>query len=124
MNAIASYRTRRVDTASPLQLVVMLYQELLRRIELGSMQLESGSPVEAVKHFHHAREIVTELLAALDPSAESEALVLHLSGLYKWTAAELIAAGKDRDPARSRRVAEVLMPVLEGWTEILARGAR
>lgn len=124
MNAIASYRNRRLETASPLQLVVMLYQELLRRIELGSMQLESGSPIEAVKHYHHAREIVAELLAALDPVEEAEALVLHLSGLYKWTAAELIAAGRERDPARGRRVAEVLMPVLEGWTEILARGGR
>lgn len=124
MNAIASYRTRRVETASPLQVVVMLYQELLRRIELGAMQLEAGSPVQAAKHFHHGREIVSELLAGLDPAGGDPALVLNLSGLYKWTAAELIASTRDRDPARARRVATVLMPLLEGWTDILARGSR
>ena len=38
--SIASYRTRRIETASSVQIVVMLFQETLRRIELAATSLE------------------------------------------------------------------------------------
>lgn len=122
MNAIAAYRSRRVETASPLQILVMLYQELLRRIELGSLHLEAGRANDASAHFHHAREILGELLASLQPVEGAVDLVERLASLYIWCQAELVAAGRERDPARSRKVAECVMPILEGWTEVLAKG--
>jgi flagellar protein FliS len=122
MHAIASYRTNRVETASPLQLVVMLYQELLRRIELGARALEGEVPTEATPHLHRAREILVELLASLQPEAGNERRVANLDRLYKWGAAELVAAGRDRDAARARKVAGALMPLLEGWSAILYGG--
>ncbi|MEZ4239391.1 MAG: flagellar export chaperone FliS [Myxococcota bacterium] len=118
MHAIASYRANRVATASPLQLVVMLYQELLRRVELGAVALEEGS-TDSIVHFHHAREVLTELSAALDPSAGAPELVARLEALYGWSAAELVAAGRDKDAGRARRVARALQPLLEGWTAVL-----
>jgi flagellar protein FliS len=124
MNAIASYRSRRVETASPHQIVVMLYQELLRRIELGAVHLEKSSFTEATTHFHHAREILVELLASLAPVAGAEDLVANLTRLYKWGAAELVAVARERDPARARGVARVFEPLLDGWVETLVRGAR
>jgi flagellar protein FliS len=124
MNAIAAYRTRKIDTASPVHVLVMLYQELLRRIELGAQQIDRGA--DAGAHFSHARKVLTELLAALDPDEGGEGgaeLVQNLSSLYTWSAAELISAGRERDAVRARRVSDVLMPVLEGWTELLLSGA-
>lgn len=122
MNALAAYRSRRVETASPLQILVMLNQEMLRRIEIGATHLEAGRAVEATGHFHHAREILTELLASLAPAPGAEALSSRLSDIYRWSAAELVVAGRDKDPAKARKVAEVLMPLLEGWSEVLAKG--
>ncbi|MEQ1506439.1 MAG: flagellar export chaperone FliS [Myxococcota bacterium] len=121
MNAIASYKTRRLETASPHQIVVMLFQELQRRIELGARKLDDGKKGEAAPHFHHAREILAELLASLDPVPGSEELVKNLSGLYRWSVSELIAAGRDTDPARARAVSRAIQPVLEGFTELLVR---
>jgi flagellar protein FliS len=123
MNAIAAYRSRRVETASPLQILVMLFQELLRRIELGAVHLEAGRHTDASAHLHHAREILGELLASLRPVEGGEELIGRLGNLYVWGQAELVAAGRDRDPARVRRVSEVMMPILQGWTEVLTKGA-
>ncbi|MEQ1564113.1 MAG: flagellar export chaperone FliS [Myxococcota bacterium] len=122
MHALAAYKSRRVETASPLQLLVMLNQEMLRRIELGAIQLEAANPVDASAHFHHAREILTELTAALDPVNGPTDLTARLGDLYRWSAAELVAAGREKDPGRARKVGDALMPVLEGWSDLLRRG--
>lgn len=121
MNAIATYRSRRVETASPHQIVVMLYQELLRRIELGAAHLEEGSLTKASPHLHHAREILAELLASLEPVPGAEELVIRLAALYKWGMAELIAAGPPKDAARARAVGRAFEPLLDGWVESLVR---
>lgn len=122
MNAIASYRSRRVETASPQQILVMLYQELLRRIELGAVHLERGDIAEATAHLHHARDILIELLASLQPVNGAEALVTNLTELYKWGIAELVAAGRTQDPKRARATAHTFEPLLDGWVESLVRG--
>jgi flagellar protein FliS len=109
-----SYRSRRVDTASPLQVLVMLYQELLRRIELGSLSIEEGDRSGAVSHFHRAREVLSELTAALDPRA-AEKLCADLGAIYAWSLGEIVAAGRTGDALRARKVAKVIEPLLEGF---------
>ncbi len=117
MHGIASYRSRRVETASPAQTVLLLLQEIARRVELGATALDAGRPADASPHFHHARLVIAELLAALDPSAASE-LVAGLQVLYAWVAAELVAAGRDRDPARARAAGAAIVPLIEAWASI------
>lgn len=122
MNAIASYRSRRVETASPHQILVMLYQELLRRIELGASKLEQNQPLEAIPHLHHARDILSELMSSLQPVDGAEKLVGNLMGMYKWGIAELAASYRTRSPEQARAVARAFEPLLDGWVETLVRG--
>lgn len=117
MNAVMSYRSRRVDTASPLQVLVMLYQELLRRIEVGATCIDEGERAEAVPHFHRAREILSELSAALDPRA-AEKLCADLGAIYAWSMGELVAAGRTGDALRARKVARVIQPLLDGFQSV------
>jgi flagellar protein FliS len=114
MNAVMSYRSRRVDTASPLQVLVMLYQELLRRIELGAMALDEDDRGAATSHFHRAREVLSELSAALDPRA-AEKLCADLGAIYAWSLGELVGSARTGDALRARKVARVIEPLLEGF---------
>lgn len=122
MNGIASYRSARVETASPLRVVVMLYQEVERRIELGATALEGGDSVAAAPHFQHAQQVLTELRCALVPVKGVEELVGNLDGLYRWCASELVAARVAKDAERARKVGKVLLPLLDAWNEVLAKG--
>ena len=97
MTAVSRYQSRRVDTASPVQLVVLLIEELLRRIELGAVAIESRKWRECTDHFHHARNVIAELLSALDPVPGVEKLVGDLDRLYVWSAGELTAASTQKD---------------------------
>ena len=117
MNAVMSYRSRRVETASPLQILVMLYQELLRRVELGALAIEEGDRVASTSHFHRAREVLSELVAALDPRG-AEKLCADLGSIYAWSLAELVAAGRTGDALRARKVARALEPLMEGFRSI------
>lgn len=123
MFAVSRYQSRRVDTASPVQLVVLLIEELLRRIELGAVAIESRKWRESTDHFHHARNIIAELLSALDPVPGVEKLVGDLDRLYVWSAGELTAASTQKDAARARGVGRALSPLLEAWRYVAARGA-
>jgi flagellar protein FliS len=122
MNAVMSYRSRRVDTASPLQVLVMLYQELLRRIELGAMSLEEGDRAAATDHLHRAREVLSELSASLDPRA-AEKLCADLAAIYAWSLGELVAAGRTGDALRARKVGRVIQPLLEGFQSVSSGSA-
>lgn len=122
MNGIDSYRSARVETASPLRVVVMLYQEVERRIELGAVCLDRADSVGAAPHFQHAQQVLTELRCALVPVQGVEELVGNLDGLYRWCASELVAARVNKDPERARKVGKVLLPLLDAWNDVLAKG--
>jgi flagellar secretion chaperone FliS len=122
MSGIASYRNARVETASPLRVVVMLYQEVERRIELGAARLELDDASGASPHFHHATLVLTELRCALVPAPGVEELVRRLDALYTWCASELVVARVDKDAARARMAGRALLPVLDAWNEVLAKG--
>lgn len=123
MNAVMSYRSRRVDTASPLQVLIMLYQELLRRIELGATALEDEDRGTATSHFHRAREVLSELTAALDPRS-AEKLCADLGAIYAWSLGELVVCSRTGDALRARKVGRVIAPLLEGFQSAAGSGTR
>lgn len=122
--SIASYRSRRIETASSVQIVVMLFQEVMRRVELAAAALEAGKVRDATPHFQHARNVIAELLGSLEPVPGAEQLVARLASLYVWAAAELSKARQDRDPVRARGVIVALRPLLEAWNEVAAQSLR
>ena len=72
---------------------------------------------------HRIREIVLELLDALDHEAAPE-LCETLAPLYQWVRSELVAVGSDRDVSRLRAVRAVMVPLAEGWRVAVDGGRR
>lgn len=123
MHAIDCYRSRRVETASPAQAVLLLLREAARRVEMGAQAIEQDKPGETRLHLHAAREIVAELRAALDPANGAAAIVCELSALYSWAQGELASGSWKRDAERVRGVGRALVPLIEAWSTV-AQGAR
>lgn len=118
MYGISSYRSQRKQTASPAQVVAMLFVELARRIESAASCLDVGDKLGAAGHLHHAREILTELQMALDPVPGAEPIVANLRRVYDWAFQELIAVSGTGDAAQARAVGRALEPLVEAWTAI------
>jgi flagellar protein FliS len=121
-NPLAAYRETRVKTASPGQLVVMLYDEAMkqcdRAIELiGEDSRPRPDCIErANAALGKAQDIVTELMASLDFDAGGE-IAQNLFALYVWFARELLEANIRKEVARVKAVRAMLGELRGAWAE-------
>jgi len=114
---IGAYRAAKKQ-ASPEQLVLLLYREALIRLT-ALLEAEANDP-RWVKNTHHVRSILLELDGALDAGASVE-IGQQLHSLYRWCMAELIRAGRERDPAVVQPVIAVIEELHAGWMEVVQR---
>src|SRR5689334_13165223 len=96
--AAARYRGVQTSTASPVQLVVMLYDGALRFIAEAEDALSKDDRARAGDRIGRALAIVDELAATLDPAHAPE-LVENLLGVYGFCKRRLFAANIERSPA-------------------------
>ncbi len=114
MKGIEQYRSSKLESASGPQVLIMLYEEAIRRLRLVTSLLENGDNASAQPHLGHIRAIFVELTGGLDDSSAPD-LVLELRRLYDWALSELLQAGADGSADRVRSVTKVAESLLEGW---------
>ena len=125
-NPLAAYRETRVKTASPGQLVVMLYDEALKQCDIAVGLLEAGSRPrpESIERVNAAlgkvQDIVTELMASLDFDAGGD-IAQNLFALYVWFGRELMDANIKKDPAKIRGVRGMLHELRGAWAEAASK---
>lgn len=81
--ALDTYRRQQVETASPMQLVRMLYDAMLESTQQAKSSLEAKDYEEAHNRLLHAQRIVEELDHALDMDTGGE-VALNLRRLYDF----------------------------------------
>jgi flagellar protein FliS len=127
-NAISTYRETRVKTASQGQLVLMLYDEAVKRLDRGLelLSLNTGEKknpgnIEKIsKSILKAQEIITELTVSLDFEQGGE-IAKNLFALYTWFNKELLEANIGQDIRRINNVRNQLNELRSAWTEIAAQ---
>jgi flagellar protein FliS len=111
----ARYLGDNISTASPQQLLVMLYDRLALDLERAQAALADGDRNEANTQLQHAQEIVIELRSSLDISAWDGAP--RLAALYTWLLTELIAANVKGDSRRVTDCRRIVEPLRDAWRE-------
>jgi flagellar protein FliS len=111
-----AYRQASVLTASPEQLVVMLYDGAVRFLRQAEVVMAEGVMLQAQERMNRAEAIIDELLAVLDTSVGEVAR--NLQGIYVFCKRLLMEARIERDPSKLVRVRELLGPLREAWAEI------
>lgn len=116
------YAREAVTTASPAQLVVMLYDRLLKDLSAA----EQGLGVRDIQATHtalmHAQDIVRELSSTLDTSAWKEGEALRR--LYDWVLEELVNANINKDAVHVQNARDVVQPIRDAWFEVAGRGGQ
>ena len=99
-----------VDSASPQQLIKMLFDGLLASINAARGAIERGDISEKVRHIGKAVRILQEgLLGALDR---------NLASLYEYCTTRLTLANARNDASMVDEVAGLVSTVAQGWNEI------
>jgi flagellar protein FliS len=114
----ARYLGDSVATASPQQLLVMLYDRLALDLERAAHALASGDRQEANLQLQHAQDIVVELQSSLQVEAWEGGP--RLASLYTWLLTELIAANVKGDQRRVGDCRKIVEPLRDAWREAAA----
>jgi flagellar protein FliS len=125
-NPLAAYRETRVKTASPGQLVVMLYDEAIKQsdtaIELfGPDAKPKPEDIECIgRALGKVQDIITELMASLDFDAGGD-IAKDLFALYVWFGRELLEANIQKEPKRIVSVRAMLASLREAWADAASK---
>jgi flagellar protein FliS len=118
----AAYRQQSVMTATPGQLVVMLYDGCLRFLAQGAYAMREGSRLPAHSRLARAEAIIDELLATLDLEQGGE-IAQRLQGIYIFCRGHLLEARRDQDAAKVDTVARLLGELREAFAQVAASEA-
>ncbi|MDI5935175.1 flagellar export chaperone FliS [Halomonas kalidii] len=107
-----------VMSASPHQLIVMLFDGAQASIRAARIHMQAGSVAEKGKAISRALDIVNNgLLAALDAERGGE-IAERLASLYDYIARLLLAANLHDDEASLTQAEKLLDDVASAWREI------
>jgi flagellar biosynthetic protein FliS len=108
------YKQDYISTASPADLIIMLYDGCIKKIKLAQIYLESGSIEETNRALIGAQDIVRELMSSLDMSFE---ISKDLFKLYDFMLNELVQMNITKDFGSAPAVLDMLTTLKNAWCE-------
>jgi flagellar protein FliS len=114
-----AYLETEVLSASPVQLVSMLYRGALDSLRSAVLALERGDISERSRRLSHAEAILGELTVSLDRTQGGD-LSRDLSELYDYMQRRIAQGNFEQTKAPIEEVCVLLSTLLEAWTEIAA----
>lgn len=118
-SSVDAYRQTRVKTASPGRVIVMLYDEAIRQLDMAVELLDQKTrQLDKVNNaVVKAQDIVTELMVSLDMEQGQE-IAQNLFRLYLFFNDQLMTANLDKDPGPMKNVRRLLAELRDAWKQI------
>lgn len=115
--SIDQYRKSSVAGASPLQLVVMLYDGALRFMEAGRHAMLSRNVYAQNDNITKAQKVISELLSTLDLEKGGK-VGENLFSLYTYVYNRLVDANLEDKPELVAECIVIMSDLRESWVEI------
>jgi flagellar protein FliS len=109
------YISQRVLTASPVELVGILYETALQAVDEALAALHSGDIAARGQSITKAIEVLSELQTSLRREVNPQ-YCDTLAGLYDYMRQQLLRGHRDKTGRCLQEVARLLQTLLEGWT--------
>lgn len=114
-NAYQTYKTQEVSMASPMALIVMLYNGCIKRLKLARIAIEKKDLEDANIQFKKAQAIVSELANSLDFNYP---IANDLMKLYEFMLREIIQINITKDTDRIEPVINMLSGLRDTWKQV------
>jgi len=121
--AYSSYRRSEIETLTPRDLLVKLFDGIDRFIEQGAMAIDNRQYELAGTSCRKIRDILFELQATLNFEAGG-AIATQLDAIYSFMIVEVTSASMCKDAPRLRQLQRVIRPLREAWQGIPDSEAR
>jgi flagellar protein FliS len=114
-NAYERYKTQEVTTASPMGLIVMLYNGCIKRLKLARMAIEKKDFQEANNSLKRAEDIIEELMSSLDLKYQISA---NLLSLYTFMYEEIVRINVSKDAAKIEPLLKIIITLRDTWVKV------
>ncbi|GHC32951.1 flagellar protein FliS [Aidingimonas halophila] len=107
-----------VMSASPHQLIVMLFDGALASIRAAKLHMENGNTQEKGKSISKALDIVNNGLRAVLDGEKGGEIAANLDALYDYVARQLLQANLHNDVEKIDEAVRVLDDIGSAWRDI------
>lgn len=114
------YWENRILSATPVEIVAMLYQVVLDNLEIAKECLKTGDRIGRSKAVTKSEQGIHELLVALDHSVYPE-FSRSSAGLYRYALRQIIDGHAQESERLFQDAIDVLKPLASAWEEVRAR---
>ena len=120
MSYFDQYLESRVLSASPVELVQMVYQGALDATVTARKHFASGNIPERTRSLNLASALITELVLSLEcpPGPEGAQLERNLRRLYDYVLHQIAQAAIEQNAQPLDLADQVMRQLLEGWKAI------
>ena len=115
-SAADSYLETHVLTATPQRLRLMLIDEALRRVRLADEAFFAGRSMEGAVACSRAREVISELIAGVNP--EGNEVAKRVLGIYLYLFSTLTEVSLSSDRNRLSDISRVLEEERQTWLAV------
>jgi len=120
--ALHGYRAAQTQTASPLELVVLLYDGALRFLADAERAMATHDLPTRASNISRAMAIVIELQSTLDMT-RGGAVATELDRLYDFVQERLLTATSDHDAVALGDAQRVLTQLADAWRTVASGAA-
>lgn len=115
-NPYAAYQNNSVNTSTPGELTLMLYNGCLKFIQQAKYALDSGNIPEMNVSAQKAQTIISELMLTLDTSYPVSQNMLIL---YEFANSRLIDGNIKKDSAMFEEASDIITEFRDTWKQVI-----
>ncbi len=113
-----NYLANQVNTASPEQLMLMLYDGAVRFASMAIKAIEDNTPDKRSYYINKTYAILAEFAATLDRNQDA-GLADNLDALYHYMQQQLMEANLKNDPQPVHAVKKMLLDLRQTWAQAI-----
>ena len=115
--ALAAYRHADIATLTQQEMIIRLYQGILKFLHQAEVAFVAGRKAEGAHFCLRAKKIVVELLSTLDRKQGGE-IAQQLGDLYLFFIEHISEAAVTNDAGSLRRIRPPLVTLLDAWQNV------
>ena len=116
------YRHNEIATSSQGKLIIMMYEGALKFVNLAIEGVDNKDLSKKGSYINKAHDIINELSLALNLKKGGE-VAQKLESLYQFILHQLTLANIKSDRKALESILNVLIPLLEAWTELFTKAS-
>jgi len=117
MNYTKVYKETQIETASPIKLIVILYEIIINSIEQAKSYMAEKKYDLVNKELSRAQDGIIELIAALDFERGGD-IAKNLYSIYLFCSRRLFEGNIEKNPQMLDEVKNILSNLKEAWEKI------